>query len=156
VVIPSHSLSKFSEEGHGCGEPVRDFGAGGLSEQVKQLKLSAVDDPPGNHPGGIRRIFDFWRKPQLARAAGARAPGHRHPLPGVMPGVAARAEDGDQLAVARIVMDVRRVEILVFRSALGTAVTGKCEQCFAITAPFRPVILAQLGADRHCVHYHPR
>ena len=72
---------------------------------------------------------------------------------GVVPGVAARAEDGDKLAVARIVMDMGPIEILLFRSALGTAVTGKREQCFAITAPFRAVVLAQLGADRHCVHY---
>jgi len=31
------------------------------------------------------------------------------------------------MAVARIVMDMGRIEILVFRSALGTAVTGKRE-----------------------------
>ncbi len=44
-----------------------------------------------------------------------------------MTGVASRAENGDQLAVARIVMDMCRVQMRVLSSALCAAMASKLE-----------------------------
>ena len=42
-----------------------------------------------------------------------------------MTGVASRAENGNQLAVARIMMDMCRVQMRVLSSALCTPITSK-------------------------------
>jgi len=67
-----------------------------------EFPLPPQHHPPGDHPGRIGSKFDLGRQPQLPLAPGPRPPVHRHALPGVVPGVAARAEERNTLGAGHL------------------------------------------------------
>src|SRR5258708_40017243 len=102
----------------------------------EKTELRFVEDAPRNHPRSIRSILQLGSEPQLAGAPRTRTPGHRDALWRIVARVTGRAKNGDQLAVAGIVMDMRTVQVLVLISAVGALVVGQIEQHQPVPTPF--------------------
>jgi hypothetical protein len=119
------------------------------SNLPEQAHLSGIENTAGNHPGSVGGIFDLRGKPELPPAPGARSTRHGHALSGVVAGMAGGTKYRDRLPVPGVMVHVGGIEIPVTGPALGALVAAEVEEGEAVAAPFGPVILPQLGADRH-------
>ena len=79
----------------------------------------------------------------------ARAPGHGYALWRVVARVTSRAQNCDQLAIAGVVVHMRRIQVLVTRSAAGASVVGYFQKRKPVPAPVRAVVFAECWPNRH-------
>jgi hypothetical protein len=85
----------------------------------------------------------------LPAAPKARSPRHGHTLGCVVARMAGGAKYRDELSVPGIMVHVGGIEIRVTGPALSALVAAEIEEGEPVTAPLGPIILPQLGADRH-------
>ncbi len=79
----------------------------------------------------------------------AGAPGHGDALWRIVPRVTSRAQNCNELAIARVVVDMRRIQVLMARSAAGAPMVGNFQKRKPVPAPVRAVVFAEFWPDRH-------
>ncbi len=116
---------------------------------IEKTKLRCCNHTPWNHPRSVRRVLELGGEPQLTDALCARAPGHGDALRRVVPRVTSRAQNCNELAIARVVVDMRRIQVLMTRSAAGASIVGNLQKRKPVPTPVRAVVFAEFWPNRH-------